>query len=272
MMRALWSGASGMKGQQVSVDTIANNLANVNTTAYKSQSTQFKTLLYQTMQSPSTNAQGETKPTSAQVGLGTRVASLNSNFTQGAQLANDSNTAMCITGDGFFAVQDGEEIHYTRNGNFGWSTEADGSRTLTTAEGYRVLDQGGRPITIPGTAGTEGFKVNPDTLQVTLRDNTGRDVPTGQNVAIFQFANRVGLEKIGENLYDESVASGEPLGEWNTQGVTRSKVYQNYLEGSNVNVADEMVNLIISQRAYEMNSKAITTSDTMLEQANNLKR
>ena len=91
-------------------------------------------------------------------------------------------------------------------------------------------------------------------------------------MAIFQFANRVGLEKIGENLYDESVASGEPLGEWNTQGVTRSKVYQNYLEGSNVNVADEMVNLIISQRAYEMNSKAITTSDTMLEQANNLKR
>ncbi|MBP3728165.1 MAG: flagellar hook-basal body protein [Pseudobutyrivibrio sp.] len=272
MMRALWSGASGMKGQQVAVDTIANNLANVNTTAYKSQSTQFKTLLYQTMQSPSTNAQGETKPTSAQVGLGTRVASLNSNFTQGAQLANDSNTAMCIIGSGFFAVQDGDEIHYTRNGNFGWSTEADGTRTLTTAEGYRVLDQAGQPIRLGAAVGTEGFKVNPDTLAVTYRNNQGVDVATGQSVALYQFTNRVGLEKIGENLYDESDASGEPMGEWNTQGVIRSQVVQNYLEGSNVNVADEMVNLIISQRAYEMNSKAITTSDTMLEQANNLKR
>ena len=104
MMRSLWSAASGMKGQQVSVDTIANNLANVNTTAYKSQSTQFKTLLYQTMQSTSTNGQGETKPTSAQVGLGTRVASINANFTQGSQLAKDSPTAMCIIGNGFFDV------------------------------------------------------------------------------------------------------------------------------------------------------------------------
>ncbi len=272
MMRSLWSAASGMKGQQISVDTIANNLANVNTTAYKSQSTQFKTLLYQTMQSTSTNAEGDTKPTSAQIGLGTRVASLNSNFSQGAQLANDSNTAMCLIGDGFFAVQDGEETHYTRNGNFGWSTDNGGTRTLTTAEGYRVLDQAGQPITIPNTAGTEGFKVNIDTGAITYRNNQGQDVATGQSIAVYQFTNRVGLEKIGENLYDESDASGEPLGEWNTQGVTRSQIAQNYLEGSNVNVADEMVNLIISQRAYEMNSKAITTSDTMLEQANNLKR
>ena len=109
MMRSLWAAASGMKSQQTSVDTIANNLANVNTTAYKSQSTQFKTLLYQTLQATSTNAEGEAKPTSAQVGLGTRVASINSNFTQGPQQANDSPTAMCIIGEGFFAVQDGEE-------------------------------------------------------------------------------------------------------------------------------------------------------------------
>ena len=111
MMRSLWSAASGMKGQQTSVDTIANNLANVNTTGFKAKSTQFKTLLYQTMQATSTNGQGETKPTSAQVGLGTRVASINSNFTKGAQLANESPTSMCIIGDGFFSVQDGDEVN-----------------------------------------------------------------------------------------------------------------------------------------------------------------
>ncbi len=272
MMRALWSGASGMKGQQTAVDTIANNLANVNTTAFKSQSTQFKTLLYQTMEAQSTNAAGETKPTSAQVGLGTRVASLNANFTQGPQQANDSNTAFCIIGSGFFAVQDGEETHYTRNGNFTWALDNAGGRVLTTAEGYQVLDQAGQPIRLPNEAGTEGFAVNIDDGSVSYRNNAGVYVATGQSIALYQFTNRVGLEKIGENLYDESNASGEPISEWNTNGVIRSQIAQNYLEGSNVNVADEMVNLIVSQRAYEMNSKAITTSDTMLEQANNLKR
>ncbi|SEA08897.1 flagellar basal-body rod protein FlgG [Pseudobutyrivibrio sp. ACV-2] len=271
MVRSLWSAASGMKGQQTSVDTIANNLANVNTTGYKAQNAQFKTLLYQTLQSKSTNAQGDTKPTAAQVGLGTRVASLNSNFTQGAQLANDSNTAMCIIGEGFFAVQDGTETHYTRNGNFSWAINDAGEKVLTTPEGYQVLDQANQPIKVPKTV-EKDFKVDPDTGAITIQNADGKYTATGQSVAIYQFTNRVGLNKIGENLYDESEASGEPMPEWSTQGVIRSEVVQNYLEGSNVNVADEMVNLIIAQRAYEMNSKAITTSDTMLEQANNLKR
>lgn len=272
MMRSLWSAASGMKGQQVAVDTIANNLANVNTTGYKAQSTQFKTLLYQTLKAESTSANGDPKPTSAQVGLGTRVASINTSFTQGAMMANDSNTALCINGEGFFALMndDGETV-YTRNGNFGWAVDADGARVLTSAEGYKVLDQGGHRITIPDTAGTEGFKVNSEGI-VSYRDETGHDVESGHVIALYQFPNRVGLEKIGDNLYEETAASGEPKPEWNTAGITRSTIAQNYLEGSNVNVADEMVNLIIAQRAYEMNSKAITTSDTMLEQANNLKR
>ncbi|MCR5416116.1 MAG: flagellar hook-basal body protein [Pseudobutyrivibrio sp.] len=271
MVRSLWSAASGMKGQQTQVDTIANNLANVNTTAYKSQNTQFKTLLYQTLESTSTNGEGETKPTSAQVGLGTRVASINANFTQGNQMANDSVTAMFISGAGFFAVQDGDEVHYTRNGNFGWALNNADEKVLTTAEGYQVLDQAGQPIKVPKTV-EKGFAVNPETGVISIQNADGTYTETGQSIALYQFTNRVGLEKIGENLYDESDASGEPMGEWNTQGVIRSAIYQNYLEGSNVNVADEMVNLIIAQRAYEMNSKAITTSDTMLEQANNLKR
>ena len=272
MMRSLWSAASGMVSQQTNVDTIANNLANVNTTAYKAQSAQFKTLLYQTLEATSTNAQGESKPTSAQVGLGTRVASLNANFTQGAQMANDSKTAMCIIGEGFFAVQDGDETHYTRNGNFTWAIGPNGDKVLTTAEGYQVLDQTGKPVTLPATAGELGFAVNIDDGSCSYKDQAGNIIQTGQSIALYQFTNRVGLNKIGENLYDESDASGEPISEWNTQGVIRSQIAQCYLEGSNVNVADEMVNLISAQRAYEMNSKAITTSDTMLEQANNLKR
>jgi flagellar basal-body rod protein FlgG len=260
-----------MKGQQVSVDTIANNLANVNTTGYKTQSTQFKTLLYQTMQSPSTNAQGETKPTSAQVGLGTRVASTNTNFRQGNMMANDSPTALCIVGDGFFAVEDGDETHYTRSGDFTWALDAKGEKVLTTSEGYKVLDTAGKVITVPKTV-EKGFSVNPDDGSISYQNPDGTYTNTGQSIALYQFTNRVGLNKIGENLYDESEASGEPMGEWNTAGINRSSIEQNYLEGSNVNVADEMVNLIIAQRAYEMNSKAITTSDTMLEQANNLKR
>jgi flagellar basal-body rod protein FlgG len=109
MMRALWTGASGMKAQQTNVDTIANNIANVNTVGYKSQSTQFKTLLYQTLRTATTTANGEDKPTSAQVGLGTRVASTNTDFTQGTMQASSSPTALCVSaGDGFFAVRGGK--------------------------------------------------------------------------------------------------------------------------------------------------------------------
>ncbi len=272
MMRALWSGASGMKGQQTAVDTIANNLANVNTTAYKSQSTQFKTLLYQTMNTSSTNAAGQTKPTSTQVGLGTRVASTNTSFAQGTMTATESNTALCISGDGFFAVR-GEDgnTYYTRNGDFTWALDNTGARVLTTSEGYKVLGRNGNPITLPNNAGTDGFTVGTDGT-CSYKNNEGRYVNTGQSIALYQFANRVGLEKEGENLYSATGASGAAIGEWNTAGITASSIAQGYIEASNVNVADEMVNLIVAQRAYEMNSKAITTSDTMLEQANNLKR
>ena len=272
MMRALWSAASGMKGQQTAVDTIANNIANVNTTAYKSQSTQFKTLLYQTLETESTNGDGDTKPTSAQVGLGTRVASLNTNFDQGSMTSTGTLTDLCITGTGMFAVAgDDGEVYYTRNGSFTWALDDAGERVLTTNDGYYLLDQNGERITLPAEAGTDGFSVGTDGI-VSYRNAEGVYVETGQSVALYQFANRVGLEKVGDNLYASTAASGDPMPEWNTNGITPSSIAQGYLESSNVNVADEMVNLIIAQRAYELNSKAITTSDTMLEQANNLKR
>jgi flagellar basal-body rod protein FlgG len=273
MMRALWTGASGMKAQQTNVDTIANNIANVNTVGYKSQSTQFKTLLYQTLRTATTTANGEDKPTSAQVGLGTRVASTNTDFTQGTMQASSSPTALCVSaGDGFFAVRGGNnDTYYTRNGDFTWSLDNNGNRVLTTSQGYDVLDYDGNPIYLPDGASGDSVSFGTDG-SVAYRQEDGTYVQTGQSVALYQFNNTTGLVKSGETMFQASDASGAPISERDGAGITRSTIAQGYLEASNVDVADEMVNLIIAQRAYELNSKAITTSDTMLEQANNLKR
>lgn len=271
MMRALWSAASGMRAQQTNVDSISNNLANVNTTAYKTEKPEFKSLLYQTLQTETTTANGEQKPISAQVGLGTRVASITSSFRQGPMLDVESKSAVAIDGFGLFAVSGiDDETYYTRNGDFGWSEGANGL-TLCTAEGYQVMDTNGNEIILP-----EGVDAN----QVMISDYGAIGYTDAQNVyhalnqsiGVWQFNNDAGLEKISGTYYLETEASGQPLNEATTAGLKRSKMRQGYLEGSNVQVADEMVNLIIAQRAYELNSKAITTSDTMLEQANNLKR
>lgn len=274
MIRSLWTAATGMKAEQTSVDTIANNIANVNTTAYKSQDTQFKSLLYQTLQVETTSANGQTRPTTAQVGLGTRVASLNSSFTQGAQLASENNMALCINGEGFFSVAGiNGETYYTRDGNFGWNMSNDNTRILTNSSGNPVLDTEGNRIVLPDGAGTTGVVVGQDGA-VGYQDEEGTVVMTGQSVALYQFPNKVGLEKISANLYGVTEASGAAINEATPDqaNLQRSTIAQGYLEASNVNVADEMVNLIRSQRAYELNSKAITTSDTMLDTANNLKR
>ncbi len=272
MMRALWTGASGMKAQQTNVDTIANNIANVNTVGYKSQSTQFKSLLYQTLSSTSTSSNGDTKATSAQVGLGTRVSSTNSKFTQGTMTATESDTDFCISGDGFFAIADATgNTYYTRAGSFTWALDSDSTRILTTSSGEAVLDYDGNPISIPAEVSTENVTVSSDGT-VGYTDDEGNYVYTGQQIALYQFSNPNGLELVGETQYGVTAASGEAMREDTTAGVTRSTISQGYLEASNVDVADEMVNLIIAQRAYELNSKAITTADTMLEQANNLKR
>ena len=149
MMRSLWTAASGMIAQQTNVDNIANNLANVNTTAYKTSTTEFKTLLYQNIQAKTTSANGENKPTGAQVGLGVRNSSITTQFTQGALLESNNTYAMAIEGKGFFAVQ-GEDgnTYYTRNGNFQISLNADGSGMLATTDGLPVLNSEGEPIVL----------------------------------------------------------------------------------------------------------------------------
>lgn len=272
MVRSLWTGATGMNAQQTNVDTIANNLANVNTTGYKSQVAQFKSLLYQTLQTKTTTANGDAKPTSSQVGLGVRTSSINSIFTQGALLASESDTSFAIEGQGFFAVrcEDGT-VRYTRNGDFNWSTAAGGGLVLCNSEGSPVLDTTGKPITLASTYSASRVSISSDG---TILYPNAQNVPTslGMKIGLYQFQNPEGLERYGDSLWTVTAVSGNAINEANSNGIQKSRVLQGYLEGSNVSVADEMVNLIVAQRAYEMNSKVITTTDTMMEEANNLKR
>lgn len=271
MMRALWSAASGMIAQQTNVDTISNNIANVNTTGYKTEKTEFKSLLYQNLQARTTTANGENKPIPAQVGLGTRVASNTSMFTQGSMLASESDTAFAIDGDGFFAVRGGDgNTYYTRNGNFTWSIGNDGV-ILTTSDGYPVLDSRGNTIQVPDGVAAE--KVSASSRgQFYYTNAQGNPVDMNQSIGLFQFNNPAGLEKLQDSLLRVTDASGNPMNEATTAGLDASQVRQGYLEGSNVQVADEMVNLIVAQRAYELNSKAIQAADDMLGQANQLRR
>ncbi len=270
MMRALWSAASGMRAQQTNLDSISHNLANVNTNGYKTEKPEFKTLLYQTLQTRTTTANGAEKPISAQVGLGTRVASITSSFEQGPIFNVDSKSALAIEGNGLFAVSGlNDEIYYTRNGDFTWSQGPNGL-TLCTSEGYQVMDSNGNEIIIPDEIPAEQVMIDSNG-RISYMD--GNDyVDMNQTVGLWQFNNDAGLEKISGTYYRETDASGAPMNEATNPGLRRSKIDQAHLEGSNVQVADEMVNMIIAQRAYELNSRAITTSDTMLEQANNLKR
>lgn len=271
MMRSLWSAASGMISQQTAVDTIAHNLSNVNTTGYKTEKTEFKSLLYQTLQTRTTTANGENKPISAQVGLGTRVASITSNFTQGSMLSSESFTSMAIAGDGFFSVRGADgNTYYTRNGDFKLSVGDNGDLTLVTADSYPVLDAEGNPITMPGDVSSSKIQVSTEGAFGYL-DGNGNFVNVA-NIGLYQFSNPAGLEKLSNSLLAVTDASGAALNEANTANLIRSEVRQKYVEGSNVQVADEMVNLIVAQRAYEMNSKAIQAADDMLGQANQLKR
>ncbi len=272
MVRSLWSAASGMIAQQTNVDTIANNLANVNTTGYKTQQNQFKSLLYQDIQARTTSGNMETKPTGAQVGLGVRNAAITSVFKQGNMRDSERDTDFAIEGEGFFAVrgEDGE-TYYTRNGSFVWAINSGSGVTLTNSDGLKVLDTKGQPIELGNNYVTNRIQVDARG-QICYPDKTGKTVPIGVAIGAFQFNNPTGLTKAGDSLYAVSDASGPALNEATNNQVKKSRFLQGYLEASNVQVADEMVNLIVAQRAYELNSKAITASDQMMQQANQLRQ
>ena len=275
MVRSLWSAATGMNAQQTNVDTISNNLANVNTVGYKAQGAQFKSLLYQELQTVTTTSNGNPKPTNSQVGLGVRTSTINQFFSQGSFQNSDNPAALAISGDGFFSYMDadGETQLYTRNGNFTWALTETGGTTveLTTAEGNPVLDIDGNAITIDNaiasriTIGGDG--------KIYYPNEEGVPEPVNNlQIGIWQFRNREGLERVGSAAWKQTAASGEPVLEADADNIKVSEIVQGYLEGSNVNVATEMVNLIVAQRAYEMNSTAIQTTDEMMQTANGLKR
>lgn len=271
MVRSLWTAATGMIAQQTNVDTIANNLANVNTNGYKTQVNEFKSLLYQTIQTRTTTANGEQKPTSAQVGLGVRNSAITSIFTNGSMLASESETAFAIDGKGFFAVrgQDGN-TYYTRNGNLKFTLATRGNM-LATSDGLPVLDTTGKPIVLGENYILSRITVTKDGA-LCYPDKNNNPQPIGVTIGLFQFNNPNGLDRLADSLYSQTAASGQPLNEATNPNVEKSNIIQGYLEGSNVQVVDEMVNMIVAQRAYELNSKAITASDEMLQQANNLRR
>lgn len=271
MMRSLWTAASGMKAQQISLDTISNNLANINTTGYKKETTEFQSLLYQTVQERTHDTNIIEKPIGAQVGLGVRVSAITTVYNgDGELIASDGDFDFGINGDGFFMVEmpDGS-MSYTRNGHFIMAVDTNGM-TLTTADGYPVLDTNGNHIT---------FDMNFDltTLyfdnfgNIFARGEDGNPVSLNISIGMTQFNNPSGLTKIGDSYLAESAASGAPRVEGIDPALDRSIVKHKYLEHSSVQAVDEMVDMIVTQRAYEMNSKAIQASDEMLQQANNLR-
>ena len=274
MVRSLWSAATGLIAQQNNVDTIANNLANVNTTGYKMEVNEFKSLLYQTIQTRTTTANGVNKPIGAQVGLGVRNSSITLEFGQGSLLESENPTAVALSntqGTGFFGIQ-GEDgnTYYTRNGDFVFALNTNNSLSLTTTSGLRVLNENGVPITVTGDHIADKIKIDTDGTLM-YPDEDGNLQSLDITIGVWQFQNPKGLDKIGESLYSVTAASGLAMNEATNPNVTKSNIVQGYLEASNVQIAEEMVNLIIAQRAYESNSKVITTTDDMMQLANQLK-
>jgi len=272
MVRSLWTAATGMRAQQINLDVIANNIANVNTTGYKTQVNEFKSLLYQNIQTRTTSADGEAKPVGAQVGLGVRNASINTIFKTGTFTESGNASDFALDGDGFFAVrgEDGNN-YYTRNGNFQWTIASGGGSMLSDSDGRPVLDSAGNAIILNSSYVISKITINGNGV-ICYPDGNNNPQSIGRSIGIYQFNNPNGLDRLTDSLYGQSAASGQPMNEATNANLKKSSIWQGYLEGSNVQVADEMVNMIITQRAYELNSKAITASDEMLQQANNLRR
>lgn len=262
MIRSLYTAATGMKANQLFVDNISNNLANVNTTGYKKSKMEFEDLLYQTLKEPGDgNADGARNPAGLQVGLGVRAVSSQKIFTQGNLTQTENPLDMTIEGNGFFQVMmpDGK-VGYTRDGSF--QIAADGN--VVTSQGYLIEP----PVVLP--EGTQQVSID-DTgrVYVTLQDSEVAD-EIGQ-IETAQFINPAGLMALGSNLFTSTSASGDAEagipGE-NGLGLLKS----GYLETSNVQLVEEMVSMIVAQRAYEISSKAIQTSEEMLQLANQLRR
>ncbi|MGE5411169.1 MAG: flagellar basal-body rod protein FlgG [Clostridiales bacterium] len=262
--RALRTAASGMYAQQINVETISNNIANINTTAFKKNKAEFKDMMYQEVsinpQFSSTQAQNETASVKIQVGNGVQPASTQKLFLQGDLQSTGNQFDIAIQGEGFLQVKRSDgTIAYTRDG----ALKVSANGTIVTANGF-PLDP--------------GFTLNDDITGITIaKDGTieAKEVGGGSNVLgnieLVKFINPGGLQPIGDNLYLETTASGAPI--TGTPGANGfGEVNQGYLEQSNVDIVEEMIAMITAQRAYEVNSKTVKTVEDMMSMANNLKR
>ncbi len=260
MIRGLWTAASGMISQQMNIDVCSNNIANANTTGFKKSRANFQDMMYQTLQvaGASTSGGGQV-PTGIQVGMGARPSGIQKVFTQGDYVQTGNELDMAIEGKGFFKVLNGDEELYTRAGNF----TVDSEGYVSTPDGYRLQPE----ISIPEE--TVLISVQPDGTLTAY--GTGSTVLTTANITTYSFMNTAGLYATGHNLLKPTEGSGDAVeGTPGSDGF--GTIANSFLEMSNVSMVDEMVTMIVGQRAYEANSKAIQTADSMLSIANNVKR
>ena len=259
-MRAMFTAATGMDAQQLRIDTIANNLANVSTTGFKKNRAEFQDLFYETLQAPGAqSADGATLPTGAQVGHGVKLGGMNRVFSQGTRTNTGRDFDLSIDGDGFFQIADtGGEVLYTRDGSF-------------------HLDSDGNLVNDQGNLLDPNIQIPIEAVQVTvLQDGSVSALIAGQTapqelgqIEIARFANPSGLRAVGGNLFVPSESSGDA--ETGTPASTGfGTMSQGFLESSNVNMAEELVKMILAQRAFEVNSRVIKAGDEMLQTAANL--
>ena len=260
MMRSLWIAKTGLDAQQTQLDVISNNLANTATNGFKRSRAVFEDLLYQTLRQPGAQTTEQTQvPSGLQIGTGVKPVSTGRNFAQGNLQQTGNTLDVAINGQGFFQVQmpDGT-TSYTRDG----SIQIDANGTLVTSNGYPILG----PVTIP--QGVQEISISQDGVVSAVVQGQVQPQELGQ-IQLASFVNPAGLFSMGQNLYSETAASGTP-----TQAVAGTNgvgfVSQGFVETSNVNVVEELVGLIQAQRAYEINSKAISTSDQMLQRLSQL--
>jgi len=264
-MRALWTAATGMKSQQLSIDLIANNMANVNTAGYKKQQMQFKDLLYANIRRNHL-LEGQGSPVQMQMGHGVMPTSTARLFSQGNLEETGNPLDAAIVGEGFFVVEDANgQLLYTRDGTFKLSVDGEES-ALVTSDGYFLMSEFDDIIVIG--EGLSNLTISVRGL-VTATNEDGEVEELG-TLKLARFINPQGLESKGGNLFAPTVASGEEIP---MEGQERtSLIRQNYLEMSNVQIVDEMVRMITAQRAYELSSRVIQTADEMMGMANNLRR
>lgn len=261
MMRSLNTAGTGMVAQQYNLDVIANNLANVNTTSFKQQRAEFQDLMYQTFRASGvTTGNSTTNPNALQVGLGSAFSANAINFGAGPLQATSNPLDVAIVGEGFFQVQKSDGIAYTRDGSF----KRDANGLLVSSDGYPIIPE----ITIP--TGSTAINIGNNGSVTAILPGTNEPTELG-TIQIATFSNPAGLTRIGQNLYQQGGASGEATPA-NPGEAGAGELTSRFLEGSNVQVVEEMVRMIMAQRAYEINSKAIQTADDMLGQLNQLKR